>query len=611
MRFMAVHSPASPDWDYPPARTGMRGSGYPSAFAVGHALRDGTFWPHAADAIDTREEYDLVIVGAGISGLSAAHFYREAQGAGMRILILDNHDDFGGHAKRTQFSHQGDLRISNAGTFWIEESYGTVASHLLAELGIDPAKYQRENTNPRFYSSLGMGQGVFFDRETFGKDRLLQDPAPWTDFMALYEPNTPPNQTELWRRFMAEAPLSDRVKKDLYRLYNESHDYLAGMTIDEKIAKLKATSYGDFITQIAGCDPMVLTYLRDRVFGSGGGLDQYSAYRASGFRHLPGLYGMGLPPYELAGPFAHFPDGNATVARLLVRQLIPAALPGNSLDDSILAKVDYAALDSPDARVRIRLNSTAVSVRNVRSPRFVLDGFGEPGADGDEVAVCYAVGDKLYRVRARHCILACWNYVIRYICPDLPQPQKEALSHNVKVPNLWVNVWLRNWRAFHRARVNFINAPNSYYASLILQAPISIGGYSHSKTPDDPTVLTMLRAFIHPGLPVSQQHRLGRLDMYSTSLETFERNAHQQLDRILGPHGFNSASDILGITVNRWGHGYTWWEPTDDPNDVPYHIRGRQPFGRISIANTDAAGEDSTQRAIEQAYRAVHEVMLL
>jgi spermidine dehydrogenase len=596
---------------YPPALTGMRGSGYPSAYEVGHQLRDGTLWPHAPDAIDTHEDYDLVVVGAGISGLSAAYFYRQAQKEGVRILILDNHDDFGGHAKRTQFTYNGDTRISNAGTFWIEGRYQGVAKQLLTELGIDPARYQRENTHPRFYSSLGMGQGVFFDKETFGEDKLLPDPAPWTDFVALYEPTIPGDQAQRWKRFLREAPLSDKAKRDLHRLYTDNHDYFPGLTVQEKIDKLKAMSYVEFVTQVAGCDPMVVTYLQDRVAGSACRLDLYNAYRASGFRHLPGLYGMGLPRYEDNEPYAHFPDGNATIARLLVRKLIPSALPGNNLEDSILATVDYAGLDTQSSPIRLRLNSTAVHVKNVRSAHWAAEGFGDPGTDGDEVAVTYARDGKLYKVRARHCILACWNYLIRYICPDLPTEQRQALAHNVKTPNLWVNVWLRNWRAFHKAQVNYINAPNSYYTSLILQGPIDIGGYRHSQSPDDPTVLTMLRVYAHPGQPASVQHRLGRLDMYNTSFETFEREAHQQLERILGPYGFDSAHDILGLTINRWGHGYTYWDPTPNPDEVPYAVRGRQAFGRISIANTDAAGEDSSQVAMEQAYRAVHEVMLL
>jgi len=596
---------------YPPALTGMRGSGYPGAYGAGHQLRDGTFWPHAPDAIDTHEDYDLVVVGAGISGLSSAYFYRQAHKAGVRILILDNHDDFGGHAKRTQFTYNGDTRISNAGTFWIEGRYTGVAKQLLSELGIDPGKYQRDNTRPTFYSSLDMGQGVFFDKETFGKDKLLPDPAPWTDFVALYEPTVPKDQEQRWKLFLSEAPLSEKAKRDLYRLYNDRRDYFPGLSVEEKIAKLKAMSYIDFVTQIAGCDPMVVTYLQDRVAGSACRLDLYDAYRASGFRHLPGLYGMGLPAYEDSEPYAHFPDGNATIARLLVRQLIPAALPGSTLEDSILATVDYAALDNLNAPIRIRLNSTAVHVKNVRSSHWKGEGFGDPTTDGDEVSVTYSRNGKLYKVSARHCILACWNYLIRYICPDLPAEQKEALSHNVKTPNLWVNVWLRNWRAFHKAKVNYINAPNSYYTSLILEPPIEVGGYRHSQSPEDPTVLTMLRVYAHPGQAASVQRRLGRLDMYNTSYETFEREARQQLDRTLGPYGFNSAKDILGLTINRWGHGYTYWDPTPNPDEVPYAVRGRQPFGRISIANTDAGGDDSSQIAMEQAYRAIHEVMLL
>jgi spermidine dehydrogenase len=592
---------------YPPALTGMRGSGYPGAFKVGHQVRDGVYWEGAPSPINTREEYDLIVVGAGMSGLSAAYFYQQAEKAGKRILILDNHDDFGGHAKRNEFSYQGDTRISNAGTFWIEGQYGETSTRLLAELGIDAAKIQQENTHPRFYSSLGMGQGVFFDKETFGQDKLLLDPAPWTDFVALYEPTVPPDQAERWKKFMADAPMPENVKQDLYRLYNEKRDYLPGLTVEQKIEKLSKINYPEFVTRIAGCDPMVLTYLRDRTFGNGSGLDQVIAIRANGY--LPGLQGLGIPYETDTSTYTHFPDGNATIARLLVRKLIPAALPGTTLEDSITAKANYAALDIADSPVRIRLNSTVVKVQHVGPASQTM--FGNPAAmHGDWVEVSYSRGGQLYTARGRHCILACWNFLIRYICPDLPAAQKEALSHNVKVPNLWVNVWLRNWKAFHQAKVNFINAPTSYFASIILEQPVSIGGYSHSRTPDDPTVLTMLRGYIHPGLPISEQYRMGRMEMYSTTFETFERNTRDQLGRTLGPYGFNPADDILGITVNRWGHGYAAWDKTPDPGDVPYMVRGRQPFGRIAIANSDAGGEPLTVVAIDQAYRAVNEVLL-
>src|ERR1700675_3732437 len=99
---------------YPPALTGMRGSADGSCEGA-PALRDGDFWKKAGPPVDTRESYDLVVVGGGISGLAAAYFYRKANPSG-RVLILDNHDDFGGHAKRNEFRPDGRLLLANGGT---------------------------------------------------------------------------------------------------------------------------------------------------------------------------------------------------------------------------------------------------------------------------------------------------------------------------------------------------------------------------------------------------------------------------------------------------------------------------------------------------------------
>src|SRR4051812_46207491 len=74
--------------DYPPLRTGLRGQ-HAGSFEMAHLARDGGFGA-TIDAADTGEHYDLVVVGAGISGLSAAYFYRKALGDEVRILILDN-----------------------------------------------------------------------------------------------------------------------------------------------------------------------------------------------------------------------------------------------------------------------------------------------------------------------------------------------------------------------------------------------------------------------------------------------------------------------------------------------------------------------------------------
>lgn len=594
---------------YPPELTGMRGSGYSRGYMAGHSLRDGHFFDDAPLPQPVDEPYDLVIVGGGISGLSAAYFYQKKHGFGKRVLILDNHDDFGGHAKRNEFRHGNDVRISNAGAYDI--SGGTRSTpaqeEIYGDLGIDVLSLADQNIDKKFYSSRGMGQGVFFDKETFGEDRILKDPAPWTDFKFSYEPLVPDNAEELWRRFMQEAPMPEHVRQDVYRLYHDKTDYFSGLTLEEKTKKLERMSYLDYLLHVVKVDPMVCTYLRDRTFGSGRGMDATTALAAYQRFGLPGFGGMDFPKRETTGKSAtfHFPEGNATVARLLVRKLVPGALPGHTVADSMTTRVDYATLDRPQNGTRIRLNSTVVKVLNVSDTKA-----------GQGVRVTYQQDDHLRSVEAPQCVLACWFHIIPYLCPEMPEEQREALNYNVHTPNLWVNVWLRNWTAFQKAGVTLINAPKSYFASLILELPVTLGEYKHSQRPEDPIALSMLRGYGRPGLHIKDQFRLGRIEMYETSFETYERELRKQLSAMLGPYGFDATQDILGITVNRWGHGYSYWySPLYDDFMIsggePPHLRARKPFGQITIANTDSGGTDSTNLAIDMARRAVDELAAL
>jgi spermidine dehydrogenase len=592
------------DPGYPPALTGMRGSGVPRAYLNGHALREGWLMDALPKAAVDPQHYDLVVVGGGISGLAAAYFFQKRWGKDKKVLILDNHDDFGGHAKRNEFTIGGDTRLSNAGSFNIYEPGTDAERELFADIGVDVGALARDNVDTGFYFRQGMGQSVFFDRENFGADTLLKDPAPWTDFVFLYSPNVPPDADARWAAFMRDAPLPEAVRQDIYRLYHDRVDYLLGLTVEQKVEKLTYMSYADFVTQVAKCDPMVVTYLRDRVFGSGRGLDATTAL-AGYMRNLPGLDGMNLPPRRERAARYHFPEGNATIARLLVRKLVPQALPGNSVADSMTQRVDYSKLDRPSNTARIRLNSTVVNVRNVT--RAGQDG-GQDGVD-----IVYMTDDQVHRVKADRCVLACWFHVIPYLCPDMPLEQREALHYNVHVPNLWVNVWLRNWEAFKRAGACLINAPMGYYASLALEFPVSVGDHKHSQSPEQPTKLSMLRGYGSPGLHIKDQFRLGRIEMYETTFETYEREARKQLQATLGPYGFDAARDIAGITVNRWGHGYSYWySPLYDDflkqGGEPPHLRARKRFGRITVANTDAGGTDTTALAISMASRAVDEL---
>lgn len=597
---------------YPPALTGMRGS-HPGSFDAAHALRDGTFWDAAGQPENTGETYDLVVVGGGISGLSAAHFYRKATGGKARILILDNHDDFGGHAKRNEFRINDAFRLGFGGTFSIESPapYSAVAKGVIEELGIDVSSYGKY-FQKNLYSSQGLHPKIFFDKETFGSDKLTANfnPRGWNESEDLIGENA-----RLLKQFVADAPIAEQAKSDLQRLLHEPNDYYPGLTSDEKKAKLARISYAKYLTEVAGVHEDIVKIYQTMPHGLFGvGIDAVAAQDAWGLG-LPGFDGLKLDPAPGKGMnrdcipneeaekyFFHFPDGNASIARLLVRSLNPDVMPGNSVSDLILAKANYAKLDDAGSPVRIRLNSTAVRVRHG----------GEP-ASAKEVEVTYARGGKIYTVRAENSILACWHVVIPYICAELPDKQKEALSSAQKVPLLYTNVALRNWTSFQKVGTNAVYAPGMYFSGVNLDLPVSIGGYECARKPEEPIVTHMMKAACHPGLPAREQHSRGRMELYSTDFETMERKIRDQLARTLGPGGFDPARDIAAIIVNRWPHGYAyeynslfdsfWLEGGETPCEV-----ARKRHGRIAIANSDAGAYAYTDEAINQAWRAVGEI---
>ena len=577
---------------YPPALTGMRGN-HDGSFTFAHRLRDGEPWDSDGAPAKTGETYDLVVVGGGISGLAAAHFYRKNAGDKARILILDNHDDFGGHAKRNEFRSGGRMLLSYGGTQSIESpgKYSEVARGVLKDLGIDTSRFYKAY-DQNLYSKLGTA--MFFDRETFGEDRLVPGLG-----------STP------WPEFLAKTPLKEEVRRDIARAYTEKVDYLPDLSVEQKRAKLAKISYADYLTQICKVHPDALKFFQsytNDLFTVGidavSALTCYEAPDDYGGYSYAGFAGMKLGDQEPAKeePYIfHFPDGNASIARLLVRSMIPAAIPGHTMEDVVTARADYSLLDQDGAPVRIRLNSTVVHVAHIG-----------PNDASKEVQIDYMRNQKLASVRAKNCVLACYNGMIPYLCPDLPDKQKEALSYLVKAPLIYTHVAIKNWTGFQKLGIHQIEAPGSYHTYAALDFPVSLGEYKFPSKPDEPMVLFMLRTPCKPGLPLRDQNRAGRAELLRTSFATFERNIRDQLARMLGPTGFDAARDIDGITVNRWAHGYAYgynslFDPDWSEEEKPWVI-GRKPFGRITIANSDAGASAYTDCAIDQAYRAVNEL---
>jgi spermidine dehydrogenase len=580
----------------------MRGN-HQGSFEVAHALAryDQRDWGPVES--EDKTLYDLVIVGGGVSGLSSAYFYLHEHPE-ARILILDNHDDFGGHAKRNEFTVGGRTVIGYGGSEALEDphDYPELVQKFLAELGVELDRFETAY-DQNFYRKNGLGGGVFFNRRDWGVDRLVRyDLGNVGGYIPLAASSLSVPEA------VAQMPLSNAARAEMAMLLSAEKDALPGIPKSEREDYLYSISYREYLEKHMGItEAEVFSALQDLAIDSGVGIESASAEGALFYMLLPGLRSAGMPELTEAEPYIfHFPDGNASIARLLVRQLIPGVATGSSMEDVVTANFDYSALDKASNPVRLRLNSTVVNVEHAGD-----------AATANHVSLSYVRQGKAHTVRARHCILACYHSGIPSLCTELPEQQREALSYQQKTPTLYTNVALRNWQACKKLGLGAFVAPGGYHARNILDFPVSIGDYHYGDNPEDPAVIHMER-FPHranQGLSQREQHRLGQQELLTTPFETIERHVREQLAATLAGGGFDPVRDIEGITVNRWAHGssygYDWAEDPyyDDWDDPRYpHVQARQPFGRITIANSDAAATANLPSAVEQAYRAVSEL---
>jgi spermidine dehydrogenase len=582
---------------YPPALTGLRGQ-TDADFAVMHAIRDGSFWDTAGTPTATGEHYDLVVVGAGISGLAAAVLYRQ-QKPGARVLVLDNTDDFGGHAVRNEFTaSNGRLVIGYGGSESLQTpSFFTPAvSKLLTDVGIDVEALGRAY-DQQWAEDRGLGEGVFTAREAFGADALVvygDDDAEW----------------------IAKTTLSDKAKADLLALYEAPTDPFESKSRDEKFAALADLTYAAFLTDTLGLDPQLVEFFDNWTkpyFGAG--VRAVSCLDAR-VVECPGFDAMDLgddvwPTMSPSGrlvakgpdPYIfHFPDGNASVARALVRALIPSAVAGTTMEELVLARTDYGALDRPENEVRIRLQSPCVKIRNT-------DG----GVEATYARLTNGTA-SLSTVTADHAVLACWHRVIPLICEEAPPEQQDALADQQKIPFLYANVLVRSWEALSKLGVAEFEAPGHFWEHCKIDYPVSIGAYRFADVPSDPVVLHLTKTVLgDPTLPTREQAQTGRYLLTEISFEEMERRLRDLLARALGPGGFDPARDIEAITVNRWSHGYSYeymrpWDGYWPAGPLPIET-SRRPIGRIAIANSDAGAYAYANSAIDQATRAVRELI--
>jgi len=579
---------------YPPTRTGLRGS-HPGSFEVAHALALEHAEFGKPQMLD--ESYDLIVVGGGLSGLSAAYFYRKLHGPAARILILDNHDDFGGHAKRNEFRQGGTLRLAWGGTVNMEYTkYDATAKGLLDELGIDIPRLLEKFEFNWLRNATGLQPATWFDQQTYGEDVLL--PGVQLDAMA---------PGELAAR-IEEFPLPENARTALRDFLLHTGDVLSDMSDQQKMDYLRRTSYRDFLREHFAMPDEAVQVFSGVTMGFWGVRAENLSVAECLESNLPGAHVLGGVwqsedvPSAGPSPSAMFPDGNSSIARFLVRSLIPEAFPGMEPDDDpfaiVTAALDYGKLDQASSPVRLRLNATAIDAGNA--------------PDGAGVAVNYAAHGQVMGVSGKHCVLACYNDIIPSLCPQLPDAQKSALSQCVKRPMLVINVALRNGKALRKSGVSGAYLPGRICQSMTLITGVNVGDYHPQWNPDDPCIIQFYGAVGAPqpdGLTITQQNRAGRVRLLGMSFEDYEREVRTVMKGVWGGSGFDPKEDILAVTVNRWPHGYARdhldLEDSVWNADPPPNVIGRQTFGNIAIANSDAGADAYTHIAIDQAWRAI------
>jgi spermidine dehydrogenase len=555
-----------------------------------HAVRDGAFNSPPASAADTGDVFDLVVVGGGISGLASALYFKDQARPGQTCLVLENHPIFGGQARRNEFTVDGHRLMAPQGSnwFWVP-NFSKLVNDFYGRVGVEPDKFKYQEwggpppamplsrTSYHFARNLPSPPNFgFYFGEKFG-----QRPGKWV--------------VDPWKN-LDQLPLSAGMRSDFAKYLQAVIDYHAGkggeeseaelrhldtLTAEEVLAKRHGISL-EFIRLFVsphsaaaiGAGPDAVTGCRYQLYGSGDNITRHS-----------------------------FPGGNTGFTRHIVKTLIPEAIPGpRTLEAVCQNRVNFAALDSPDNQVRIRIGSTAVRVEHE----------GEPDKSSF-VRITYTRDGKVYHVKARAVVMAGGGWITKHVVRDLPSTHRLAYDQFNYSATIVANVALRNWRFLHKLGLSGGRWFDGFGFWTEVRTLATFGSDSSTIGPDSPTVLSIIVPFFYPGLPVAEQCSRGRAELMSTSFRDFERKVREQFTEMFSSSGFDARRDIAGIILNRWGHHFVVPQPGfmygKDGKPSPPDILRKAPFGRIAFANTDLSADSGHDRAIIEGHRAVAQLL--
>lgn len=566
--------------------------------AHGH-IRNQDLDTYLDSATDTGEAFDLLVVGAGISGLTAAYTHHRHRPKSP-VLLLDQHAVFGGEAKQNEFEVDG--------------------IHLWAPQGstgmVFPLKRAKEyNFYSDFYEQLDFPREFEFQQPRNMTSKAQVPGDMWGPMHIQWEAadigyffESKGFVKNMWRDGLRGTPFSEKERLDfmtaeLYRTPDPRPDWDRW---------LDSMTYSEYLRREIGVDSQAFEKYISPVcaaMGCGLGADVISAYSAFNFM-APGTVAQGRDLTKgLADPadqvyLVTLPGGNASIARRLVQKMIPGAFKGRRLSELLLDRINFGVLDQPANAVRLRQSSTVIAVKHDGDP-----------AKAKKVTVWYERGGRLYKVKAKGVVMAGQQHVNRRICRDIDETYREAMQTFHHAPILTVNVALRNWRFLDKLGISCARWFEGFGWWTGLRRNVIVDGKETMPLdPNKPVVLTQYNPFLLPGLPFAQQCTSARMQLYGMSYAEIEAAVRAQFTKMFSSAGFDAARDIAGITTNRWGHAYVVDPPGfffgKNGKPAPREIL-RKPFHRIAFSHSELTGTQMWETAADEGQRAATQLLKL
>ena len=561
-----------------------------------HLIRDADIKELVKTAEETNEEYDMVVIGGGFSGIGSAYEFKKVYGDKKKCLILENHPVFGGEAKLNEFDVDGYRIFAPQGSndFGLpNKNDQSLIAEIYRNTGL-PFELKFVDKNPaisKVDTPLDNYYGVFWEEERYDTGYFMGKNAadPWI---------INPRKDKLIR-----MPWSKKFKAELNRAFDDKESHFKGDKLD---TWLDSMSYKDLLEKEMKFSPKVTEYFDPIVAISMGAVscDALSAYSARQLE-MPGTearyyYDSSKDDYDI-GVFS-YPGGNTGIFRHIIKYLIPKGIKGNNKFESILYNdIDFKALDDKNNSIRMRLDSTAIDVHHKGN-----------ADESDYVRITYHQNGKIKKIKAKSVVMGVGGWVAQNIISDLPKPIIKAYDEFFHGPILTVNVAVRNWRFLDKLGISSGRIFEGFGDFFSIRRPMITGKHTQPYHPDKPIAITFYVPFHKPGYSVKEQGQLGRLELLNKSYAEYEQIIVEQMTSMFASSGFDANRDIAGIILNRWGHAYISPQPGfhfgKNGNDAPREIV-RKGFGRIQFGHSELSGYMSHTRALNEGSRAAVDAM--